>query len=231
MDNKQQKKNSTISDDNTLKEQVAAVISSVIHNVEKAFIPCLDRLDEHLDQILEGTELELNPSATPKKPGPGPVPLFQRFPEIITEANTFLTDNGLAAHSRRRSDTSDSMGTCIRNASVSQVGTPEQQAIAKEFVMTVMHMDRRANFGMLCKCEVASCLYCTAHPVQLTTTYILYQFLETNDHFCFAQHQTLKTQPSFSLWGRHSMTVPSNLFLTCISQKNKWSWGWSLLQV
>ena len=95
-----------------MKEQVAAVISSVIHNVEKAFIPCLDRLDEHLDQILEGTELELNPSATPKKPGP--VPLFQRFPEIITEANTFLTDNGLAAHSRRRSDTSYSMGTTLQ---------------------------------------------------------------------------------------------------------------------
>ena len=73
--------------------------------------------------------------------------------------------------------------TWIRNASVSQVGTPEQQAIAKEFVMTVMHMDRRANFGMLCKCEVESCSYCTAHPVQSTTKDILYQFLETHDHF------------------------------------------------
>ena len=112
VDNTRTKKDSTVSDDNTLKEEVAAVISSVIHNVEKAFIPCLDRLDEHLDQILEGTELELNPSATPKKPGP--VPLFQRFPEIITEANTFLTDNGLAAHSRRRSDTSYSMGTTLQ---------------------------------------------------------------------------------------------------------------------
>ena len=112
MDNKHTKKDSTVYDDNTLKEQVAAVISLVIHNVEKAFIPCLDRLDEHVDQILEGTELELNPSATPKKPGP--VPLFQRFPEIITEANTFLTDNGLAAHSRRRSDTSYSMGTTLQ---------------------------------------------------------------------------------------------------------------------
>ena len=75
-----------------------------MYDVEKAFFPYLDRLDEHLDQILEGTELELNPSATPKKPGP--VPLFQRFPQIITEANTFLTDNGLAAHCRRRSDAS-----------------------------------------------------------------------------------------------------------------------------
>ena len=68
VDNTQTKKDSTVSDDNTLKEQVAVVISSVIHNVEKAFIPCLDCLDEHLNQILEGAELELNPSDTPQKP-------------------------------------------------------------------------------------------------------------------------------------------------------------------
>ena len=92
--------NPTPPNDNAIRKQIATVISEAISNIEEAFIPCLDRLAQHLDKILETTELEPDSGNIRKKTGP--IPLFERFPEIIDEANAFLKENSLAAHSRRR---------------------------------------------------------------------------------------------------------------------------------
>ena len=62
--------NPTPPDDNAIRKQIATVISEAISNIEEAFIPCLDRLAQHLDKILETTELEPDSGNIRKKTGP-----------------------------------------------------------------------------------------------------------------------------------------------------------------
>ena len=88
--------------------EVKFVLDDIIEAVVVASKPFLQTIEEHLDFILDNTELP--PAPTSKR---GPVPLYQRFPQIVTESIAFLKENGLAAHSRRRSDTSYSMGTTL----------------------------------------------------------------------------------------------------------------------
>jgi hypothetical protein len=82
-------------------DEVKFALDDIIEAVVVASKPFLQTIEEHLDFILDNTELP--PAPTSKR---GPVPLYQRFPQIVTESIAFLKENGLAAHSRRRSDTS-----------------------------------------------------------------------------------------------------------------------------